>query len=274
MANNYVQGGWNSTESSYNLLISGAPGNYQTSSVYLGADTHCGLGSRFMFNNASNNAFMDLRAADGNSMTFRYTTDGYAMNNMLQLVNDTSLSNTSRYAATVGGRVNASAFYVNGTTIDSRAPTAQGLYMGLNTATVGQFNINKGTGTGGFQFNTYTSNGTLAFNNMNLLANGQVQAVYYNYSGNSTSDFETVAIAGFDTNGNMVRNYAANQRFRLAEARLTAIENDLVVNGTSNIVMKVNDIINRLNGLNFFSCNIVSIANNAGNAFFPCTTVV
>ena len=218
---------------------------------------------------------MDLRAADGNTMSFRYTTDGSAMNNMLQLANDTTLSNLGRYAATVGGRVNASAFYVNGTTIDSRAPTAQGLYMGLNTATVGQFNINKGaSGTGGFQFNTFDASGNLLKNNMNLLANGQVQAVYYNSTGNS-SDFEAVAIAGFDANGNLVRNYAANQRFRLAEARLTAIENDLVLNGSANIVTKVNDIINRLNGLNFFSSNIVSIFNgNGGSNFTPVVSVV
>jgi hypothetical protein len=267
---NYVQGGFNDTESSYNLLISGAPkaGN-KSSSIYLGADTTTvGNGTRFMFNNETQNAAIDLRATDiTKNITFRYTTNGNAMANMLTLANDTAMSNNTTHAATVGGRVNASAFYVNGSLSDTRAPTSVGMYMGLDSTTVAQFNVNKGAGTGGFAFNTYNTDGTLNFNNMNLKSNGQVQTVYYNATG-AAADNEAVAIAGFDSNGNLVRNYAANQRFRLAESRLGQIECNLQ-NYVGQVPSKINEIISRLNGLNFFSSNINNVA-----IWSPVTTTV
>ncbi len=257
---NYVQGGFNTTENSYNLLVSGAPTGYATSSIFLGADTTTvGNGARFMFNNASQNANIDLRGPDiSKNITFRYTTNGTAMSNMLTLANDIAMNDTTRHAATVGGRVNASSFYVNGNLSDTRAPSAVGMYMGLNGTTVAQFNVNKGaSGSGGFSFNTYYENGVLQHNNMNVRANGQIQTVFYNAT-TSAADSEAVAIAGFDSNGNLVRNFAANQRFRLAESRLGAIECNLQ-NYIGPVPFKINEIISRLNGLNFFSSNINNI---------------
>jgi hypothetical protein len=127
--------------------------------------------------------------------------------------------------------------------------------MGLDSATIGQFNINKGVGTGGFQFKTYNSNGTLAFTNMSLRSNGQVQAVYYNKTSDTAADFEAVAIAGFDADGNLVRDYQSNVRFRTIESRLTAIEDE----SSGVLEVKINEIVTRLNGLNFFSNNIAKL---------------
>ena len=76
---------------------------------------------------------------------------------------------------------------------------------------VGYFNINKGSGTGGFAFTTYNADGSILQNNLNLKASGVVQASYYGTSGNS-ADSEDIAITGFDASGNLVRNYDANAR--------------------------------------------------------------
>jgi hypothetical protein len=120
---------------------------------------------------------------------------------------------------------------------------------------VGYFNINKGAGSGGFAFNTYNADGSLLQRNMNLLASGVVQASYYTASSNA-ADIEAFAIAGMDASGNLVRNYSANARYRALESRMTVIEGEL----TGDVPVKVNEIITRLNGLNFFSQNISSIA--------------
>jgi hypothetical protein len=202
---------------------------------------------------ATNNAFLDLRADMSNKMSLRYKDHSSGtVSSMLDLVNDSALSSTSSYGATVNGRVKASSYYAG--SIDTRAPVNTGVYQGYD-GNVGYFNINKGSGSGGFAFKTYNTDGSFLQSNLNLLGSGVVQASYYTATGNA-ADSEAVAIAGMDASGNLVRNYAANARFRALEARATAIENDL----TGGVPTKVNEIVTRLNGLNFFSQNIATIS--------------
>ena len=247
---NYVQGNVDTNANAYNLLISGAPSGYTSSGINIGGDTSTTYGVKIS-NDASNNAFMDLRADASNKIAFRYkdNTSG-SVSSMLELTNDSALSGTG-YGATVNGRVNASSYYVGA--IDTRAPTDSGVYMGTD-GDVGYFNINKGSGTGGFVFNTYNSNGSLLQNNLNLKASGVIQASYYTATGN-TDDSEAIAIGGFDASGNIVRNYESNSRFRSIESRLSSAES--AVSGP--VSSKVNEVITRLNGLNFFSQNIETI---------------
>ena len=249
---NYIQGAVDTANNGYNLLISGAPSGYTQSGLMIGGDTSTTYGVR-VSKDATNNAYLDMRGDATNALALRYkdNTTG-TVTSMLALTNDAALSGEG-YGATVSGRVNASAYYVG--QADTRAPAQAGVYMAMDGSNVGKFSINKGTGTGGFQFNTYNANGTLAQSNLNLLPSGVVQAAYYNATGNA-SDSEAVAIAGLDADGKLVRNYAANARFRAVEARLTALETDLV----GNVPAKVNEIVTRLNGLNFFSQNIATIA--------------
>jgi hypothetical protein len=245
---NFTNGVFTS-DNGYGVLLTGSPSGYQSTSVYLGADTHCAPGIRFMYNNSSNNVTSDLRGSDTSNLSFRHTTNGSTFSNMLTLANDTSVSNALRYGATVGGRMNASSYVVSGT--DIRAPTSAGLYMSLDSSTVASFSVNKGTGSGGFSFSTYNSDGSLYKNNLNLDSTGLIQAPSYNVT-TSLADTENVAIMGLDSNGNLIRNYMANQRFRVAEARLTAIENDLTIN----IPVKLNEIVTRIVNFNFFSSNV------------------
>ena len=221
------------------------------SGINIGGDTATTYGVKIA-NDASHNAFMDVRGDASNKITFRHKDNASgSVSSMLELSNESSLTG-SGYGATVNGRVNASSYYVG--QVDTRAPTNTGVYMGTD-GNIGYFNINKGSGTGGFAFNTYNADGSLLKNNLNLKASGVVQAAYYGASENA-ADTESVAIGGFDASGNIVRNYAANARFRSIESRLTSAEAE--VNGP--VLTKVNEVINRLNGLNFFSQNIETIA--------------
>ena len=244
---NYVQGAVDTNANAYNLLISGAPSGYTSSGINIGGDTSTTYGVKIS-NDASHNAFMDVRGDASNKIAFRHKDNSSgSISSMLELTNDSAL-NGSGYGATINGRVNASSYYVG--QVDTRAPTNSGVYMGTD-GNVGYFNINKGSGTGGFAFNTYNADGSLLQSNLNLNGSGVIQAAYYSASQNS-ADSEEVAIGGFDANGNLVRNYASNARFRTIESRLSAAESS--VNGP--VSGKVNEIINRVNGLNFFSQNI------------------
>ena len=249
---NYLQGSVDSGNNAYNVLLSGAPSGYTSSGLNIGGDTSTMYGVK-LSKDSTNNAFLDLRADLSNKMSLRYkdNTSG-TLSSMLDLFNDSALSSTSSYGAEVNGRVKASSYYVG--SVDTRAPVNTGVYQGYD-GNVGYFNINKGSGSGGFSFKTYNADGSMLQSNLNLLASGVVQAAYYTATGNA-SDFETIAIAGMDASGNLVRNYASNARFRALEARATAIENDL----TGGVPTKVNEIVTRLNGLNFFSQNIATIA--------------
>jgi hypothetical protein len=170
---------------------------------------------------------------------------------MLVLNKDT-ITSTSVYGATVGGRVKASQYYAG--TADTRAPNLPGVYMGFDSSTVGYFKVNKGTGTGGFTFNTYNANGSLDKNNMNLFAAGNVQVPYYSTT-SDTQDSETTAFATFDSNGNIIRDYKQNQRIRSIENRVATLESQTV----ASVPEKVNEVIGRINSLNFFSSPISNL---------------
>ena len=251
-AGNYLQGSIDSGNNAYNVLLSGAPSGYTSSGLNIGGDTSTMYGVK-LSKDSTNNAYLDLRADLSNKLSLRYKDNSSGtVSSMLDLINDSALSSTASYGATVNGRVKASSYYVD--SVDTRAPVNTGVYQGYD-GNVGYFNINKGSGSGGFSFKTYNADGSFLQSNLNLLASGVVQASYYTATGNA-ADSETIAIAGMDASSNLVRNYAANARFRALEARATAIEADL----TGGVPTKVNEIITRLNGLNFFSQNIATIA--------------
>ena len=197
---NYLQGSVDSTNNAYNVLLSGAPSGYTSSGLNIGGDTSTMYGVK-LSKDSTNNAFLDLRADLSNKMSLRYkdNTSG-TLSSMLDLFNDSALSSTSSYGATVNGRVKASSYYVG--SVDTRAPVNTGVYQGYD-GNVGYFNINKGSGSGGFSFKTYNADGSLLQSNLNLLASGVIQAAYYTATGNA-ADFETIAIAGMDASGNFV----------------------------------------------------------------------
>ena len=250
---NYVQGSVDTNSNSYNLLVSGASSGYTSSGVNLGGDTSTTYGVKIM-SDSSHNAFMDVRGDASNKIAFRHKDNSSgSVSSMLELVNDSALTGNG-YGATINGRMNASAYYVG--QVDNRAPVNPGVYMGTD-GNVGKFSINKGSGSGGFQFSTFNSDGSLLQTNMNLLSSGVVQAPYYTATNNS-EDTDDVAVMGLDANGNIVRNYATNARFRSAEARMTAFENGVVIPN------KINEIVTRMNGLAFFSQPISTLTVGSG----------
>jgi hypothetical protein len=260
---NYLQGSTDSTNNAYNLLISGAPSGYTTSGINIGGDTSTTYGVKIT-SDSTHNAFMDVRGDASNKIAFRHKdqTSG-TVTSMLDLTNDSSITG-SGYGATVNGRVNASSYYVG--SVDTRAPTSTGVYMGTD-GNVGYFNMNKGSGTGGFAFKTYNSDGSLLQSNLNLMSSGVVQASYYTATGN-TDDSESVAVMGIDASGNLVRNYNINKRYRAIEARLTASESS--VNGP--LSAKVNEIVTRINGLNFFSQTISTLSGVTNSSPAPVSS--
>lgn len=252
---NYVSG-YVDQASGYNLQVLGQ-GQYSNLNLLLGGDmqqSNVTSAARFRLDSGGNSN-LDIKGNDGASIVHRFTSNGSTFSNMLTMTNDNAKSNATRYAGEFNGRAAASQFVVNA--IDARAPTNKGLYISQNTGGVGTFAYNKGIdGAGGFNFSTYNSNGTLAANNMNLLTSGEVQAPYYKKT-LDPNDFEDYAVAAFDLSGNLVRDYNANERIRILESRLTAVETDVIGNGP--VPQKVNEIISRLNGLNFFSNNITAL---------------
>lgn len=249
---NYVQGSVDTANNGYNLLISGAPSGYTQSGLMIGGDTNTVYGAR-VATDASHNVHIDMRADASNVMSMRHKDNASgSITSMLDLSNDSALTG-SGYGAIVNGRVNASSYYVGH--VDTRTPANTGVYVSMNGSNIGQFNINKGSGSGGFQFNTFNANGALQQNNLTLHASGTVTVPYYANTGNS-GDSDAVAIAGFDTDGNLVRNFGANMANRARDARIAAIETNLI----SNLPDKMNEVITRVNGLNFFSQNIETIA--------------
>ena len=255
---NYVNGVFSGNvsvaTSTYNLLISGAGASgsdYAASSgIYLANDIHSNKGAQLSFANTGN-TYMDFNAASTNSMNFRYTSNGSTLINMLSLMTDDQ--SAARFVATAGGRVQASQFMVNASYNETRiAPNMPGTYVGQNaTGSYFMMNPNGATGNQGFAFISTNTDGTPKQVNLNLIGNGYVQVPYYNQT-TSSDDSETVAVAGLDTNGNLIRSYATNKRIRAVEASVATLSADL----TSGLQNKVNEIVSRLNGLNFFSNQI------------------
>lgn len=236
----------------YNLLVTGALTGSTQSSVMIGGDTSTTYGVRIV-KETSNNGYVDLRADPDNSISLRHQNNSTGtIISMLSLSNDSSLTGIG-YGAVVNGRVNASSYYVGES--DTRSPITPGLYMSMDNLHVGHFVTNKGSGTGGFQFSTFNSDGTLYKNHMNLKADGTVQTPYYKATTNP-ADFAPVSAAGIDASGNLVRNFQTNIRLRTIHSRITALQYDLVGN-TPN---KINEVVTRLNDLNFFSQPIGELA--------------
>ena len=251
MANNYVNGFVTDNNSEYDLVINGGvAGQYNKSALVLGNTSTYG---RMMYDEVAKSSFIDVKgAADAKIVHRKFDVASNSFKNILSMVNDNQ--GVSSVAGDFDGRVQATQFVVQGN--DSRVPEANKLNVSSNGGR-GNFNVNKGqSGLGGFVFRTYDNNNNLQTTNMVLNESGAVQMEYYKKTAD-LNDFEAVAIAGLDANGTLVRNYEANERLRNNENRLKVVENHLVGNGT--LPNKVNDIINRLNGLNFFSSNIAPL---------------
>jgi hypothetical protein len=251
---NYVQGIYtgNKTESTsqYNLLISGGDDYKQSSGLYIANDIRSNKGAQLMF--ASNgNTFMDFNSAVSNAMNFRYTSNGVGYNNMLQLMTEDA-GNATRYVADINGRVKASQYVVDASYNESRTivPDKGALYVGQNN-TGSYFIMNPNGNTAAFDFKVTNTNGTANRTVMTMRGNGQIQTVFYNKTANS-DDSEEVAVAGFDNDGNLVRKYEVNARIRTVETAVNTIASS-VGQGLTN---KVNEVITRLNSLNFYSNNI------------------
>ncbi len=248
MDNNYVKGLVDTD--SYNLLITGDPvgdgSGKMTSSISIG-----GNGDIFgikLTKDSSNNVFIDHR---GDTLAFRHEDESSGtITSLMELVNDSSLTDAISYGLSISGRVKASAYHAG--SIDTRTPTESGVYMGMGDDNIGYFNVNKGDGVGGFTFSTYSANGTLLQTNMKLLDSGDIQAPYYKSTDNE-HDIEDVAYMGIDADGNLVRHYMANARMRGLEGRISMVENNL----EGDVPEKVNEIVERLNDVSFFSENIL-----------------
>ena len=279
MYTNYAYGVQNQTgtpSGSYNLFVTGTNDYSGATGFMIKNDTTLSgpnkKGTR-IFQDSTDNAYLDFRttATDGsNSFAFRLQDDSSpsTFNNMLTLNKDT-VSDTSVYGATVNGRVKASQFFVN--QADIRAPNTAGVYLGQNNATTGYFNINKGTGSGGFNFQTFNADGVTNKTNLTLNGAGSVQIPYYSTVTTDSQDSETTAMAAFDASGNIVRSSQQNQRFRGVETRLNNLEGTVV----ASVPIKVNEIVTRLNTLKIWNTKIANLSVSAPPAPFnpsPATT--
>jgi hypothetical protein len=248
----YAEGLTNSTAGSYNFLVSGKSDYASSSGLMIKGDTSAAKGTRIA-QDSSDNAFFDLRTTKGGvkniSMRLLDDANNGAATNLLVLTDDDK-SQTGVFGAAVTGRVKASQLHVG--EADTRAPVAAGVYLGHDASNLAYLKVNKGAaGTGGFKFATHSNDGSEAQVNLELLADGHVKAVKYAVTADSL-DSEANAIAAFDANGQLVRSYQQNARFRSVESRLSSIEEDTLT-GTP---IKVNEIIRRMNSLKFFSTDI------------------
>jgi hypothetical protein len=284
---NYVQGVASGTKESdngqYNLLIQGGSDYKQSSGLFLANDLRSNRGAQLMFAN-NGNTFMDFNAAATNAMNFRYTANGVTYNNMLQLMTEDA-GNATRYVANINGRVKASQYVVDSSYNESRTILADkgALYMGQNN-TGSYFIMNPNGKTGDFNFKVTNADGTDKTTVMSMRSNGQIQSMFYNKTTNA-DDSELTAVAGFDANGNLVRHFPINARIRTVETAVSTIAASV----GSGLTNKVNEVINRLNSLNFYSINIktyqippqvftpqvASITSTSANVSFPAvvTTV-
>jgi hypothetical protein len=243
---------------SFNLLVSGGA-DYASSGVLLKNDiTASGSGNRGLGirHSSSDETSIDLRtqANSGKTFTFRLQDDSTPQNySNLLTVSDDNLSSTSRYGVQVGGRLKASQFSTS--TADTRDPVSPGLYLGHDLGNKAYLKINRGTGLGGFKFQTYDSVGNLYKSHLELSEYGYVKMPQYADT-NDTLDIEPTAIAAFDATGKLVRKYQYNARLRSIEERLAASEEDAYTN-TPNFI---NTVIRRLNSLEFFSAPITELS--------------
>lgn len=247
----YAEGLANQTSQSYNFLVSGKGDFTGSSGLMIKGDTSSAKGTRIA-QDSSDNAFFDLRTTKGGvkNISMRLVDDATGNAANMLVLTDDDKSSTSTFGANVSGRVKASQLHVG--EADTRAPVAAGVYVGHDASNIAYLKVNKGAaGTGGFKFATHANDGSEAQVNLELLDSGHVKAVKYSKTADSL-DSETHAIAAFDDNGQLVRSYQQNARFRSVETRLSSIEEDTLT-GTP---IKVNEIIRRINSLKFFSTDI------------------
>ena len=138
-----------------------------------------------------------------------------------------------------------------------------------NSATSG-LKISKKTDNNAYLDLTGSSANTLNFrstvdgsNFSNVLQvgnNGNIRAFAYGATG-LAADSETLAVAALDPSGNLVRDFAFNARIRNIET----LVNNLDANAFNTVPSKVNEIIHKLNNLNFYSAasRIMDLSTNA-----------
>lgn len=242
---NYVNGLTDTNSLSYNLLVSGGDDYKSSSGLMIKGDTSKQKGTH-LFQDASDNAFLDLRAsAADNAISFRIQDNTLGnVYTSLSLKQD-DMTDPDRYGASVGGRIKASAFFTE--EVDDRTPSNPGVYVGQDSDRVGTFKINPGTGTGGFEFSTYADAGRMKTTNLILNPDGTVQAPYYQQS-NNLNDTETYAVASFDADGKLVRDYDKNALFRAVNGRIVMLSKN-----EADVTFKINEIIDKINGLDIFS---------------------
>jgi hypothetical protein len=243
----YVQGVQNNDAGSYDLLLStGSPNT--SAGLYLKSDTTVAQSKgTHIYQDASDNAYMDLRSTTDAAFTFRLQDHRLGNVTSALTLQADDQNSSSGFGAQVGGRLKASQLFIGSK--DTRAPEQPGVYMSQSADAVATINVNKGAGTGGFVFRTYNSDGVNNMLHLSLNVDGTVTAPYYQLT-NNANDVPT-AIAAIDENGNLVRYYDANQRISSVNARAIAISQ-----GESDAAKKINQIIERINGLHFFSNNI------------------
>ena len=254
----YVSGLENSTSGTYNLLVSGKDDYTSSSGLMIKNDTSSAPGLAIRMD-SSNNTSVDHRATSSNSLSFRlHDHDTESITPLLVLKKDDK-SSSSVNGADITGRVKASQFYISEP--DTRAPTESGVYTSLDNNYTAHIKVNKGDGTGGFVFTTNTSDGTINKVNMMLNPNGTVLIPEYERTADPYDD-ENYAIAGFDSNGKLVRAYQQNRRFQSIEARATATEGD-----KTDTAIRINEIIRRINSLSIFSTEMSELVLTPGFTF-------
>ena len=258
---NYIQGVPDSVGQQYNLLISGGTTYGNENGLFIGHNTNTasannGAGLHLFQDLQAKHGYLEHRAANEKAFIIRHKDDAKPEDepvNMLQLKLDDGTV-ADRFGAEVKGRVKASQYHVSSS--DMRLADTSGLYMDVSGNQTGMFRVNKGaSGSGGFSFQTHDAAGALVANSGLLVSGSGVVTAQYYTATTDTQDTEAVALAGLDASGNLVRNFASNLRFRQAEARLSSIEGEL----TGDVPDKLNEVITRLNNLNFFSSNIQNL---------------
>jgi hypothetical protein len=268
---NYVQGIFDSSTNVYNLLVSGGEDYNQSSGIFIGGDIFKKQGANYLFNK-NGDSYFDYNASVDSRIKFRKTQDGVNFTDIMTLMSENK-SDSQRFAASINGRTAASQYYVNSGYNESRVNENGGLYMGQNST--GAYFIVNPNGLASLDnptFSFQTSNPDGTYNpdqvGINIYANGTFGFPHYKAT-DSSADIEDTAIASFDMGGNLVRDFNTNQRLRDMEADIEAINDDLMGGGSitqqlnnnnttmvGGVAFKINELISRLNGLHFFSCDI------------------
>jgi hypothetical protein len=253
----YVTGVENSTNQSYDFLVSGRD-DYGSSGVMIKGDTSSQPGLAIIMD-ASNNTRIDHRASASNSISVRIIDNDTQTIHPLMVVKKDAKTDPNVNAVEIGGRIKASQFHVDEP--DTRAPVNEGVYLSVDNVYTARIRNNKGDGTGGFVFTTHNPDGTIDKLNMALNANGTILLPQYQRTEDSYDD-ENYAIATFDAQGKLQRSYQQNRRFQSIESRTTATEGD-----KTDAAVRINEIIRRMNSLSIFSTDMSELVLTPGFTF-------